>query len=259
MQAQHLLFRFNIEKQYHLGKNYSIFTSELVAIQMALNYLLDLPYSIFQVVVCVDSQSVISALKSSKQSVRPELILEIQHLAHFLALRGTNIHICWVPSHCGIFGNELVDRLAKQGAKNSKYAKHINLPVSINENYTLLEKTIWKQWTENANMSMYKSIVLSNSNCSRKVSGLIFRLKLNALKTMFVKNIRCICGTNISVTHILLNCQQIRTLLPIPFTSQRLSEDSLHHALSDLGTIRGIAECLLKCPISQYLSILKSV
>ena len=36
----------NIEKQYHLGKNYSIFTSELVAIQMALNYLVDLPITI---------------------------------------------------------------------------------------------------------------------------------------------------------------------------------------------------------------------
>ena len=243
----------NIEKQYHLGKNYSIFTSELVAIQMALNYLVDLPITILQVVLCVDSQSVISAIKSSQPSVRPELILEIQHLAHFLTLRGTNIHVCWVPSHCGIFGNEWVDRKAKQGAKNSKYAIHINIPISIQENYTLLEKTIWKQWTQNTNQSNCKPIVLSNLNCSRKISSLIFRLKLNALKTKFVKNIRCICGTTISVSHILLNCQQIRSLLPISFTTKRLSEDNLHHELADLKTMIGIAESLLKCPISHYM------
>ena len=243
----------NVEKQYYLGKNYSIFTSELIAIQMALSYLIDLPITLLQIVLCVDSQSVISALKSSKHTVRPELILEIQHLAHSLAVKGTNVHFCWVPSHCGIFGNEWVDRAAKQGAKNSKYAKQLNIPISIFESVSLLERTSWKTWTANTNMSSDHATILSHLHCSRAVSGLIFRLRLNALRTKFVKNIQCICGSPINICHILLNCQQIRSFLPQSFTLKRYSEDNLHHALTDLRTVTSIAESLLKCPLSRYL------
>ena len=97
------------------------------------------------------------------------------------------------------------------------------------------------------------SIVLSNLFCSRKVSSLIFRLKLNALKTKFIKNIQCICGSSIGVKHILIHCQQIRPFLPRSFTSLKFSDDNLHNAVKNLQIIRPVAENLLQCPISHYL------
>ena len=63
-----------IEKLYYIGKNHSIFTAELTAITMALHYLLDFPKTIVQVVVCVDSKSVLHALKNSGPRVRQDLI-----------------------------------------------------------------------------------------------------------------------------------------------------------------------------------------
>ena len=137
---------FKIEKQYYLGKYFSIFSAELVAVKMALNYLLDQPINFIQVVICVDSQSVLSAIQSSQNKIRPNLIFEIKHHIHCLTLRGSVIQFCWVPSHCGIYGNEWVDRAAKQSAKNNSNCINLNIPLSVEENYSLLVTCIWKKW-----------------------------------------------------------------------------------------------------------------
>ena len=119
-----------IEKSYHLGKNFSIFTAELVAIIMALNCLLDFPFCVFQILFCVDSKSVLQALKLSNTKVRNELIQEIYQLIHFLYIRGSQVDFCWVPSHCGLSANERVDQLAKKAAITEKGLIKINLPLS---------------------------------------------------------------------------------------------------------------------------------
>ena len=42
------------------------------------------------------------------------LICHIMNLLWSLSDKGTRVHFCWVPSHCGIDGNERVDQLAKE-------------------------------------------------------------------------------------------------------------------------------------------------
>ena len=42
------------------------------------------------------------------------LICQIMNLLLALSDKGTCVRFCWVPSHCGIEGNEIVDQLAKQ-------------------------------------------------------------------------------------------------------------------------------------------------
>ena len=41
-------------------------------------------------------------------------ICHIMNLLWLLSDKGTHIRFCWVPSHCGIDGNERVDQLAKE-------------------------------------------------------------------------------------------------------------------------------------------------
>ena len=102
----------NSQQSYYIWKNYSVFTAELVAILMALYYILNLPISSVQILVCVDSKSVLNALESLNMRVRAEIVIEISHIIHFLAVKGTIIDFCWIPSRCEIFHNELVDRAA---------------------------------------------------------------------------------------------------------------------------------------------------
>ena len=53
-----------VQKSFYLGKVFSIFTSKLYAILMALNYICNIQLAIYNFVICVDSKSVICALKS---------------------------------------------------------------------------------------------------------------------------------------------------------------------------------------------------
>ena len=108
----------NVEKKYYLGKNYSIFTAELIAILMALQYIQNLNVTPYKILFCVDSQSVLQSLKSIKQKIRTEIIIEIKHLIHIFCIKGIQINFCWVPSHCNIFSNEKADLAANKAAQN---------------------------------------------------------------------------------------------------------------------------------------------
>ena len=60
--------------------------------------------------------------------------------------RGIGIEFCWVPSHCGLYWNEISDKLAEQGAmKNMSETSYNNLLLSSHEIISLLEKIVYKQ------------------------------------------------------------------------------------------------------------------
>ena len=58
--------------------------------------------------------------------------------------KGTGVEFCWVPSHCGLYWNEISDKLAKQGAmKNMSEVSSNNLLLSSHEINSLLKKTVY--------------------------------------------------------------------------------------------------------------------
>ena len=48
--------------------------------------------------------------------MRGGILYEVEHLIPCIMSRGIGIEFCWVPSHCGLYWNEISDKLAKQGA-----------------------------------------------------------------------------------------------------------------------------------------------
>ena len=122
-----------IYKSYSIGENRSIFSAELVAIVMALNYLLDLPFAVFRVVFCVDSKSVLQSLQIPDSKNSHVIVSEVKHLIHLLICKGTEVTLCWVPSHCGILGNELADKFAKKGARQDFLAEKLHVPLTVQE------------------------------------------------------------------------------------------------------------------------------
>ena len=185
------------------------------------------------------------------------MIYEICHLVHVLTIKGTIITFCWVPSHCGLIYNDWADRAAKSGALCSRNSVKIDILLSLHEVYRLLENTVWVQlkqinqtlanpadllWCKKLSLTVYSS----NKKHSRAIITLLTRMKLNALKTKFSKNVTCICGDDLSVHHIIFNCGILRS--KFPHLPQTLREVFLDHDL-----LIAMAKCLLDSPIYAQL------
>ena len=214
------------EKSFYLGQNVSIFTAELLAILMALRYLLDVPLNFYSLLFCVDSKSVLQSLESINPKNRIEIITEIKLLIHNLIIRGTTVQFCWIPSHCLIFGNEWADRTARAGARKADGSVVITIPLSLHEGYSLLQRVsnefFDKTYKDSILTKLHKpgssakccfnlqlkrfakhdtllNHAFQNRNvnlhlkCKKRFKSLFYRLKLNAFQTKFVKNVRCIC------------------------------------------------------------------
>ena len=88
----------------------SVFTAEAKAIDLALDFVKNCTYT-DKFVIFSDSLSVLQALNhtSSKNS-------QIQHLLlkHHEISSSKSVIYSWIPSHIGIYGNEKVDKSAKE-------------------------------------------------------------------------------------------------------------------------------------------------
>jgi len=100
-----------LEENVRLSDNLTIFAAELVAILLALEWVhseqnidKEKPVTIFS-----DSLSAVDALEIGRSACRPNLVNKILHV---LAEISNDITFVWIPSHIGIQGNEIVDRLA---------------------------------------------------------------------------------------------------------------------------------------------------
>ena len=95
-----------------LPDNSTIFTAEATAISLALNYCQHMGPVHHDVVVYSDSMSCLQAIEG--EDTENPFICHITNLLWSLSDKGTHVRFCWVPSHCGIDGNEKVDQLAKE-------------------------------------------------------------------------------------------------------------------------------------------------
>ena len=95
-----------------LPDNSTIFAAEATAISLALNYYQHMGPVHHDVVVYSESMSCLQAIEG--EDTENPLICHIMNQLWSLSDKGTRVRFCWVPSHCGIDGNEWVDQLAKE-------------------------------------------------------------------------------------------------------------------------------------------------
>ena len=233
----------NIKKSYHLGKGLSIFSCELYAILFALNQILEFGFAISNVVICVDSKSVLQSLQSWDCRARSDLIFEIKHLIHILQLRNILINFLWVPSHCGIFWNDQVDSLAKTGAIDPQKVNMIPK--------CFLSYTEFKSKTKHFFKNKHKQVKSSILCMPRKSSRLLLRLRLNSWNTKYVKEVKCVCGEGITIKHLLHECNYLQDLYLQRNIDTKVFTD-INILLYD-EKIFEIVNILLDSPLSELL------
>ena len=77
----------------------------------------------FSTLILTDSDSLVNSIGNNEWRIKDRWLLELKRT---LAKTRSPITILWIPSHCGIDGNETADRLANAGTKKSQ----TNIPVT---------------------------------------------------------------------------------------------------------------------------------
>ena len=131
---------------YRCTDHISVYTSELIAINEALDYISNKDYS--NVVILSDSLSALQSLVT-KTSSRPDILNEILVRVHQLQRRHIRVHLEWIPAHVGIIGNETVDSLAKESTNHSEI--ECNTQLGVTEAYTLIRQFINQKRSEKYN------------------------------------------------------------------------------------------------------------
>ncbi|ESO10075.1 hypothetical protein HELRODRAFT_167922 [Helobdella robusta] len=199
----------------HLPQYASIYTAELTAIEMALNYIIrnnNTKYIIF-----TDSLSSLIAIKHHRPN--NPLIIVIQNLIHQnIITNNNNINKVWVPSHIGIKENEKADTAA-----NLAHGLPIsNIPIPFTDIKTIIKgytNSLWQQgWNETKKFLKISTPKipfkeLKNINMPRLHQTVVNKIKIGHTKITHswilekIKQKNCeTCRTKLTVHHIILEC-----------------------------------------------------
>ncbi|MEW8548123.1 MAG: reverse transcriptase domain-containing protein, partial [Candidatus Thiodiazotropha sp.] len=131
----------NYVSKIKLNPALSVFTTELIAIEHALIWILE--NRVPNAVILTDSLSSIQALKSGKSRTRPDKVNKILSLLNLAATVKFKISMEWIPAHVGINGNEMADSAAKAAMTTGTMD---NTKPSKMEIYPLINEAITKKW-----------------------------------------------------------------------------------------------------------------
>ena len=169
----------NINIKQRLPSNASIFTAEVTAIDLALDAIAKSDDDYF--IIFSDSLSVLLSLNNRKMD--NPLILKLLLKIHHLSCAHKTIHLCWIPSHIGIRGNEAADMAAKESLNQGITASQVpytDLKCQIN--HFILHK--WQErWSSCPDNKLFKikptlGVWPSGFRNSRKEEVVLSRLRI---------------------------------------------------------------------------------
>ncbi|XP_076645575.1 uncharacterized protein LOC143355022 [Halictus rubicundus] len=131
---------------FSINLSASVFTAECAAISQAINIFHD---SDKPLIICSDSLSAIMSLDNPCINTKTNFhIVDIKQKSIELASLHQNdkfVVFIWIPSHCGIRGNEIADRLAKEATQITHSPLHKIPYTDFRERY---KEEMWKDFTD---------------------------------------------------------------------------------------------------------------
>ena len=118
----------------------SVFTAEMHAISVALAKILSVNGNNF--VIFSDSRSAIDSITNGFN--RNPLAHEIHMWINILSRNNKYVKFCWVPSHVGVYGNEVADEKAKEIASSQRRVADIKIPAK--DFYMMFRDVLDRRW-----------------------------------------------------------------------------------------------------------------
>lgn len=215
----------NFEKKFKLPNEISIFTAECFAIYASLEYAEKLSRK--NICINTDSLSAIKAIENAQNTYKNHhVITKICEKTNYLITKGFRVVIVWVPSHCGVMGNERADKLANEAHENPDQVINIKLNFKEISEMRFKNTTIkkWQEiWNESEKARFCYSILPSipkytwykNQPFNRKEISFWNRIISNHTRCKnslnrfnIVKSPICECKKNYeTVDHIIFECE----------------------------------------------------
>ncbi|KAI5738310.1 hypothetical protein M8J77_005277 [Diaphorina citri] len=188
----------------------SIFSAEIIALLLSLKNLLGTTHS--KIAIISDSLSALKSLSNCKNT--NPLVSQVIDLWRNLTSNNIKLTFIWCPSHCGIEGNEEVDRAANRDGQTQA----INI-CSPDDLKTMVKKLAYNNWqvlwnqTDPLNkLKQIKPIISTwkTSQQSRRYDEVVLsRLRIGHTRVthsyLFERTTPplCSCGENLTVKHLL--------------------------------------------------------
>lgn len=203
---------------YKLPDSTGILSAELFAIHRALEFADTLTHQ--NIAISTDSMSSIQALGSL--TPHHPLVPAIQEKYTSLQISGKSITMIWTPSHVGIPGNELADRLASKESEAITVQQTLwatDLKSHLTNLYKHLDQLQWDLQDSNKLWDIKKTFYQKPNltNIPRHKLNLLTRLKIGHCKLTHEHLLKdeppphCeSCGMALTVKHILEECPEFR-------------------------------------------------
>lgn len=192
-----------MHRAFPTGKISSNYRAETEALLHAVRIFLGPVSPPQKVVFFTDCRSLLQRLQNSRSEQHMQ---DIKAALHELS-RQSVIALQWVPSHCGIMGNEKADALSKAGSKMEQFSH----PVTYREAKTIIHNQFRSQWKRKLGAESDADPI---HQLQRHQQTILFRLRtghcrllshLNRLKITHTD--QCPCGTGPQTPeHVLLHC-----------------------------------------------------
>ena len=203
------------------GKNCINYKAEVEALILAAQTISSKVERNSQVVFLTDALSVLQAFNTGQLPLLENALNNLQCL---------RIVLQWVPSHCGIKGNEEADKMAKMGAKEEQPDN----PISLSESKTIIK-------------SMFKPHTTPDGyhRLTRQDQVIIFRLRTGHCrlnqhlhkKMKVMPSPTCFCGeAEQDPNHILQECREFSQLRDELWSSPMSIERKLYGPVETLRT-----------------------
>lgn len=213
-----------IEASFRTSSVCSIYSAEALAIRESIFFIKDLNMKSTYLIIS-DSQSCLVALNNNINSDSNYYILQILDTIVDLSKNGIHVEFLWVPSHMGLIGNEIVDKLATSRFKINSIDFPKSLVSDLKSSFKSDLVTKWQLlWNESPHgRDLYTLNPTVNKPCwfkgidkERYFITLFNRLRFthccaltHLKKVNIVESELCDCGFAQTIDHILFSCNKI--------------------------------------------------